>query len=72
MGHLSYAVVVSGVSVAMSIKSLVALSHTDLLEQGADIRVAKHTLPGANANVGVARVAFFPHFTLTAREAYTI
>jgi len=41
---------------------------SDLLEQRPDVRAAEHTLLGANANVGAARAAFFPRFTLTASE----
>lgn len=41
---------------------------SDMLEQRPDIKEAEHKLLAANANVGAARAAFFPRFTLTASE----
>jgi multidrug efflux system outer membrane protein len=43
----------------VGISSEVLLKRPDILE-------AEHNLKGSNANIGVARAAFFPSFTLTA------
>jgi NodT family efflux transporter outer membrane factor (OMF) lipoprotein len=39
---------------------------SDLLAERPDVRAAEQQLIGANANIGAARAAYFPHITLTA------
>jgi len=55
---------------ALSLPPIVAGMPSDLLERRPDIRQAEQTLVAANAQIGVAKAAYFPAISLTGAYGY--